>query len=117
MTLTDAEAREKLAAADRNGWFPATHASQGFGILARDGREVCRCQSEKDRDEILRLAHSYDAMKAALGACRAAIATLKPSALGLGGGNHEGATNWFIRDELLSAIDAAITLARVEKQP
>lgn len=65
-TRAEAEAREQIAAADRKGWFPAPHASQGFGILARDGREVCRCYNEMDRDEILRIARAHDAMVTAL---------------------------------------------------
>lgn len=39
---------------DRASWFPARHGSGEFGILsALDGREVCRCAKEADRDFIL----------------------------------------------------------------
>jgi hypothetical protein len=63
---TPEQAREEIARADRQGWYPARHGGGDFGVLARDGREVVRAHKEADRDSILMMARSHDAMKAAL---------------------------------------------------
>lgn len=64
--MTPEQAREDIGRRDRASWYSATHASGGFGIIANDGREVARCGKEADRDTILLMARSHDAMKAAL---------------------------------------------------
>ena len=60
------QAREELHRKDMAGWFGARHASDDFGILSRNGREVCRCDYEPDRDAILRIARAHDALVKAL---------------------------------------------------
>jgi hypothetical protein len=65
--LTPDQVREIIARKDRQGWFPARHASGDLGILSRaDGREVALCGKEADREFILSAAHHMDALKTAL---------------------------------------------------
>lgn len=65
--MTETEGRSHVAKIDRAGWFPGTHAHNAYGILARrDGREVSRSDRRDDRDAILAMARSHDALRSAL---------------------------------------------------
>lgn len=73
--MTEAQARHHLSRQDRKSWYPGTRALGSHGIIAnRDGREVARCASRKDRDSIVAMARAHDAMQTALitllGLCR-----------------------------------------------
>lgn len=64
---TPEQAREEIAAKDRQSWFPACHGSGEYGIVSRRyGREVARCEIAIDRDAIVMMAHHFDAMRSAL---------------------------------------------------
>lgn len=73
--LTPEQAKADIDRRDRASWFPARHASGAAGIIAgRDGREVGRFDREQDRDVIVAMAKSHDAMRAALEAAQEFVA-------------------------------------------
>ena len=66
---TESEAKADIAKADRKSWYPGTHASGQSGIIsAKDGHEVCRCDRRADRDQIVAMARSHDALREGLSA-------------------------------------------------
>jgi hypothetical protein len=74
---------------------------------------ISKAVAEKD-DELNKLTNDLcnyvkriSDLEAALERAIDAIQSLPEGALGIGGGEHEGATMWYIRDELLSGLRQA----------
>ncbi len=104
---TELQMRDELAKKDRAGWFGAGHADGANGIISRlDGREVSRSYRITDRDLILTMARSYDAMREALQTARCQILTL---------GGDPRADGDAIQFAVLIDIDAALSLANGSK--
>jgi hypothetical protein len=66
-TKSETQVRDEIYRADAIRWYPGTHALNAFSIMSpRDGHEVARCDRRKDRDHLLMLARSHDALAEAL---------------------------------------------------
>lgn len=65
--MTEAQARRQLYREDVAHWYPGKHAHNAFSVMSpRDGHEVARCDRRHDRDAVLAMARSHDALVDAL---------------------------------------------------
>ncbi len=70
---SELQAREDRERKDRAGWFPMDNSMDELEIRNRAGHLIATCLDESDRQTILTMARSYDAMREALGPCITAI--------------------------------------------
>lgn len=66
-TKTEPQVREEIYRAYLSRWYPGKQAHNSFAIMSpQDGHEVARCDRRQDRDAILAMARSHDALAEAL---------------------------------------------------
>lgn len=100
---TETEMRGDLIRADIARWYPGTHAHNAFSIMSpKDGHEVARCDRRQDRDEILKMTRSHDALVGALAGLLKAILVGQP----------KGASDDWLYDTLGSEVGSAVPVAR-----
>ena len=88
------------------------YAREMLPICPEKARKMLEYATEKGREMRSNARAEIEMLKKRLGEARDAISTLPQDCFGLGGGN--GPTYWYIRDELLANIEAALAGARQE---